>query len=228
MEEKTINVWNVIFSSCIVIAYTLVSILLIHDKSETFWIVLIFAWIVMIVHLIVSNYVIKKNINLANVFFGLSIIRVGYIYFIIQLVFGIIIMFLSISISKVLAIEVVILILYLLAVVSAMTVKNIVVNDDSRVAKKTFYLKALEADVEEILSRVENPIYYKEIDKIRECIKYSDPMSHDSLENIEIRITENINQLKEDILSENDTILQTAKEIIQLIESRNQKCKILK
>ena len=60
---------------------------------------------------------------------------------------------------------------------------------------------------------------------LSEKIRFSDPMSSDSLSNIEHQITLNIDQLKN---VDNDSRMELIRKIMQLVTERNVKCKILK
>ena len=83
-------------------------------------------------------------------------------------------------------------------------------------------------DVSSIIDRCKDDEAKKELDKLSESLKYSDPVSNDELKESEQRIAEEINTLGKMIDSNEDGIIEKIKEIERLLEDRNRRCKALK
>ena len=68
-----------------------------------------------------------------------------------------------------------------------------------------------------------------EIKKVYEAFRFSDPMSSDALNDIEDRIQNQFNLLQEVVITENtEKVSQVSKDLLNLIDYRNKKCKITK
>ncbi len=97
------------------------------------------------------------------------------------------------------------------------------------VRQKTFSLGLLRADVETLASRANDGAVKKELATLAEAIRYSDPMSAQSLLPLEGMIEAKVAELRHAVeAGGTDDAFALVKEVLLLIEERNRKCKLLK
>ena len=92
-------------------------------------------------------------------------------------------------------------------------------------AEKTFNIKSMQVDVE-LLSSNDKSLSMC-LHNLSETIRFSDPMSHSHLAELEFEIIDKIKLLKNN-LNNIETAIQICDEIKTLLKERNQKCKLLK
>ena len=114
------------------------------------------------------------------------------------------------------------------AVSKATAAADIVEQVDAKVKTSTAFIKGLTADAEGLLSKAQTPEAKDACRKVYEALRYSDPVSNDSLGGIENQIEDKFSALSNALASAPDTVPALAEELLQLIADRNRKCKALK
>lgn len=116
-----------------------------------------------------------------------------------------------------------------IAVMTMDSATNHIAAIDQQIKRDTFFMKALTVDADRVLSKAKSNEVQKECRRAYEAIRYSDPMANPYLEPIETKIYEQLT-LVEKAVEEDDAQLTKANvdELIILVNSRNQKCKLLK
>lgn len=100
---------------------------------------------------------------------------------------------------------------------------------EQKVKQKTFFIKALTVDADILVSKVENAEIKAICTKVYEAIRYSDPMSNDALATAELEIENHFKAFNEAALAGDVELAQTvSKTLLESIEARNKKCKLLK
>jgi hypothetical protein len=100
---------------------------------------------------------------------------------------------------------------------------------DRVVRAKTFRIRSLQAEVEALVAKTEDVSLRKALTELSEAIRYSDPMSHAQLADLENKIeakTAALIKVAEHGNAENAGTL--CAELRQLVAERNRKCNILK
>ena len=98
---------------------------------------------------------------------------------------------------------------------------------DDKVKAKTFFIKNLTVDAETLISKASTDEAKAEAKKVYEAIRYSDPMANDTLSSLESEITNKFNVFENAVVS-GESLEETSKALLVLIEERNNKCKMLK
>jgi uncharacterized membrane protein YtjA (UPF0391 family) len=106
--------------------------------------------------------------------------------------------------------------------------RGTVADIDTEIAKKTSFCNLVLLEVEIINLRITDPELKKEVSKLIETIKYSDPVSNENLLDIEKEIKKMIFNLKDVIATNKEIAKKYASEISLLFEQRNKCCKALK
>ena len=140
----------------------------------------------------------KPETKLRDVFFGLPVAIVGVIYLLVQLLAGVFFMlFPGISLKFAATIQILLLAAYLILAISAFIGKNIVVDIDEMTRKKVLFVRSLEITLVELKGIAKSETLKSRLADLAETVRYSDPMSHESLAGLEQRISAMISALAE-------------------------------
>mgnify|MGYP007103946947 CR=1 FL=1 len=116
-----------------------------------------------------------------------------------------------------------------ICMVSAKAAAGWVAHTDDKIKAQTAFIKSLAIDAETLMAEAESPEIKAELKKACEAIRYSDPISNDSLRNIEAQITEQFAHLSKAVASCDVTAVQ--KDVAALtgfVAERNRKCRLAK
>lgn len=206
------------------ILFNVIAFVIPTEKTATFWIAYVFSVIAFIAQAVIWNIVFKAEDTLKSKFLGLPTISIGFAYGIIQLIaFAVFMAFPLITPWIAIVVCSVIFGFSAIFLISTEVGKDEVKRVEKKVAAKVSYIKDLQVDVE-LLADSEPDIDIKNaLKKLAEKIRYSDPMSEDSLVELDRRISDSVDGLK---CSENKSEL--IRQIDSLITERNNKTKILK
>ena len=168
--------------------------------------------------------------NAQKRFYNISLLSASYSGLILSLIVGSLCMLISSLPYQVSVIGcAIILVFNLLSVIKAAVVINEVARVDEKVKTQTMFIRMLTVDADTLVARAESKAIKAECKKVYEALRYSDPMSSDSLAGVEAQITLRFSDF-ESAVTENqpESVEKIAKELIILIEDRNRKCKLLK
>lgn len=100
---------------------------------------------------------------------------------------------------------------------------------DQKIKTQTFFIKALTVDASGLMARAQTEIAAEQTKKVYEAIRYSDPMSNEALSGTESQITILFSEFSDAVSAGDDSaVQQTAKNLLILLQDRNNKCKFLK
>lgn len=164
--------------------------------------------------------------NLQKLFYNIPLFRVSYAGLIASFVVGGLCMLISplpywvgiLTCAITLA-------LMILAVNKAALAAQLVAEVDEKVKTNTYFIRSLTADAEGLMAKAlpENKAACK---KVYEALRYSDPMSHEALADIEGEISLRFAALE--AAGADAEFSAVADELCALIADRNRKCKVLK
>ena len=123
----------------------------------------------------------------------------------------------------------VLLILSLGGSITTQSANDTIEKIESEVKEKVFYIRSLEVDIGGMAARCSDLPMKRELEKLQEKIRYSDPMSSSRLATLEESIQTLCEYLGELITRQDyGAALATLQQIERLLEERNEKCKLLK
>lgn len=203
---------NVIINAIIFVVYVLV-ILLNFQTDFNFILTFIFS----LVTLLINIYISLQN-NHENSFNQYPILIATNILFIIQLVVSIIIVYLSfiIPVKLALLVQVIILAFHLILVVLLLPSKHHIEKVEKRYSNYTTFYQNIKTDIDNIISKNNNPDLEKDLKDLKELISYSNPTTSVEVQDIDVMILENIKELKIKI---NEQPTEQTKELISVISS---------
>ena len=196
--------------------------------DSTFWVAYAFIIVAFIGQLICAHIAFKAD-NLKKLFYNMPIITISYTGLIIMLIVGA----LAMSVPGIPAwagviVCVLVLAFTAIAVVKASWAASEVERIDEKVAAQTSFIKSLTYEAEGLAARARTPEAKAACKKVYEAIRYSDPMSSDSLNLLEAQITVKLAEFKDALSSAAEdpaAMNTTAEDLLQLIADRNRKCK---
>lgn len=194
-----------------------------------FWGGYIFIMIAFIGQLVCAAIAFKAE-NKTKLFYNIPIIRISYTGLILTLIFGAIVMAIPDLPNWIGAIICLVILAFTsIAVVKAKGAADAVEKIDQKVKVKTFFIKSLTVDAENLLARAATPEAKDACKKVFEAVRYSDPMSNDALAGVESQITMKFAELNDAVAEDNlEKVADLAKQVIILVNDRNKKCKVLK
>lgn len=198
-------------------------------RVGSFWVGYAFSIIAILLLAGVCLRAFDKDQSIKSRFLGWSLVNVAWVYFVIQLISGLIFMILPvIPVFITIIISVLILGVCLILLISAEIGISQIEHLDKVTAEKTFYLKSLQLDVDTMIQKSTDVTLNKQLKELSDAIRYGDPMSSSQLAEIENIIFEKTAELGGKINADTATASALCTELIQLVIKRNKQCKILK
>lgn len=194
------------------------------EKTATFWIAYAFSTIAFLLQIAIWKLAFKRTDTIKSKFLGIPLLSVGFRYLVIQVIaFAVFMIFPALPTWIPIVVCSVILGGSAICLIGTETGREEINRVEEKVKSKVFYIKSLQVDVEMLAETESNPIIKAELTKLAEKIRFSDPVSSDTLAEIESEI---VNKIKE-IETSKDKLAIIAV-TTALVDERNKKAKNLK
>ncbi len=178
---------------------------------------------------VASMIAFKDSDNLERKVFGTPIVFTGLKYYAILAIVTAICLIAGIKAIVPAVVGIVFIALGAIELVKAKSAIQVVEEIDSKVKEKQIFMRTLTSEAEVLISKAESEALKTEVKKVYEAIRYSDPMTNDSLYAIEKEISNGFMVFKEAVISADVELAKSSgKNLIENIEERNLKCKLLK
>ncbi|MBR3965192.1 MAG: hypothetical protein IKJ80_07275 [Clostridia bacterium] len=210
---------GIVFALFNVIAFVLPT-----AKTATFWTAYAFSLVAFALQIPLWKLAFDKKDTLKSKFLGIPIINVGIAYLVLQLIAFAIFMSLPtlptwlavIACSVILAISA-------LCAISGQAGANEIDRVEEKIKVKRAFIQFLQVDIEMLAENEADAETKTSLKKLAEKVRFSDPMSHEMLGELESRISAKVEEMKTEadkkaLISEIDTLLT----------ERNKKCKLIK
>lgn len=194
------------------------------EKTATFWIAYVFTAIAFVAQIAIWKKTFGKEDTLKSKFLGLPVVHIGAVYLIIQIIaLAVFTTVPTLPTWSAIVACAVILGASAVCMIAGEVGQTEIERVETKVQKKVFFIKALQADVELLVDTEKDTSTKAALQQLAEKIRYSDPMSNEALAEIEKAITEKVAELK----TSPDKI-PVIQEIISLLTERNKKSKTTK
>ena len=213
------------------IVYTVITFLIWGDDKETgFWFGWFFSLVATAITAGLPYILVKKGEEVKSLLNSFSIYYITVIYFVAQLLLGLLCMILNEGPMPLLVVlEVILHAVYIFFVIVSVMGKNTISDIEQHQKEKVYFVKSIAADLGLVAGKIQDEELKSKVEKIAEIAKFSDPMSNQSLAGIEATISTKVEELKNAV---EEGKLEGLNEIIDKIEEkfaeRNEKCKLLK
>ena len=232
--KKGIGIYSIIWAICLAVFNVIVfvtpnEIAGISKFSGSFWVGYIFITVAFLGQLACAIMAFKAN-NLKKLFYNVSLISISYGGLVAMLIVGSVFMAIPILPEWIAIIVCVIILAFnVIAIIKAAAAANIVNSIDERIKAQTFFIKNLTVDAQSLVTFAKSDELHAEAKKVYEAIRYSDPMSNAALSDLEAQIEKQFNAFSEAVKADDAELAkETADALVEIVERRNQKCKLLK
>lgn len=194
------------------------------EKPGTFWIAYVFTAVAFAAQIVIWKNALGKEDTQKSKFLGLPVVYIGIAYLIAQVVaFAVFTAIPALPIwSAVVACSAIVGISAVL-MIAGEAGRGEIERVEEKVQKKVFFIRELQADVELIAAKESNADLKIALTQLAERIRFSDPMSNEHMEDLEIKISSKVAELKNTI-----NRLETITELNSLLDERDKKVKMLK
>lgn len=176
------------------------------------------------------SYVGLKDDNLTKVFYNIPLLRVSVIGVVVTAIAGSIFMAIPTAETWIAAVvSVIVLAFVAIATIKAHAAGDIAQSVEKKIKEQTFFIRTLTVDAQNLMARAVTPEAQSLVKKVYEAVRYSDPMSNESLSEIEGRIGYEFRIFEAAVKSGDTAAMENqAQELLILLDNRNNKCKALK
>lgn len=232
--KKSIGVYSIIWAICLAVFNVIVfitpnEIAGVSKFSGSFWVGYIFITIAFVGQLVCAFIALKAK-NLKKLFYHIPLFSISYVGLIAMLIAGSIFMAIPVLPEWIgIIVCVIILAINIIAIISAKSAAEIVSGIDEKVRVQTFFVKELTIEAQGLMNSAKSDDLRAETKKVYEAIRYSDPVSNAALVEINAQIKRQFNAFANAVASEDDELAkEAANALVEMVELRNQKCKLLK
>lgn len=221
---KKNNLMYYLVITILLILFNIIAFVIPIEKNTTFWIVYVFSDLAFIMQVPLWMISFGKNDTLKNKFLGISLIYIGIFYLIIQLiVFIVFVVFPTLPVWLAIIICSIIFALSIIFVIAGKTGTKEIKRIDEKIKVKRAFIQFLQTDIEMLIENEKDNETKEALKKLAEKVRFSDPMSHEMLAELESRISSKVDEMK-NLFNKKELI----DEVDKLLIERNKKCKILK
>lgn len=223
-----------IVSFIILVIFNVIAFSVPIPKTPSFWIAYGFTFLAILIQGFVWKYTQDKVNDIKSLYLHIPILKVAYTYFIIQAIGFILVLCYPILEWWISLIGCVLIFgISCICLIAADVTKDIIDENneefseiskiETKVKEKVFFIKSCQAEIEILFNVEKDPTIKEKLNSLKDIIKYSDPMTHESLCDLEDKIKTKIEELKNS--NDKSSLIE---EISNLIKERNIKTKILK
>ena len=232
--KRNFGIYSIIWAICLAVFNVIVFVTPneiggISKFSGSFWVGYIFITIAFIGQLICAFFAFKPR-NFEKLFYKIPLISVSYSGLVLMLIAGSVFMAAP-TLPEWIGIIVCVLILAFsaIAIIKASAAAEIVSGIDEKVKTQTFFIKNLATDAQSLMTSAKSDELRAEAKKVYEAIRYSDPVSNVALSELNTQIERQFNTFADAVNADDAELAkETADTLLEMIEVRNQKCKVLK
>ena len=232
--KKSFGIYSIIWAICLAVFNVIVFV----TPNETdgvskfdrlFWIAYAFITVAFLIQLICAFFAFRAA-TLKKFFYNTSLLVVSYGGLVAMLIAGSVFMTIpALSTWIGIIVCVIILAIQMIGIIKAASAAAIVSGMDEKIEMQTSFIKCLTMNAEHLASSATSDELCAEAKKVYEAIRYSDPMADSALTDLDSQIERQFSAFA-DAIKEEDCELakETATVFLELIQKRNQSCKLLK
>ena len=221
---KKNNLMSYLALGIVFVLFNVIAFVIPTDKTATFWTVYAFSVVAVTVQIPLWKVALGKKDTLNSKFLGIPVIYVGITYLIIQLIaFAIFMIFSTLPVWLAVVVCAIILAISALCAIAGQAGANEINRVEEKIKVKRAFIQFLQTDIEMLVERETDAKAKEALQKLAEKVRFSDPMSHEMLGELESRISAKVEEMK--TAADKKALIE---EITTLLTERNKKCKILK
>lgn len=222
-KQATAIVYTILF-----IVYNIVFFCIPFPKTIAAYIELLFTWAAFGISYLIYRNAFDDAQSLQSKVYGFPIFRLGYLYLAVQCILGFLVGLIGyvvdVPIWVVIMLSVLILGAALIGAIAADQVRNTIEQTEQQSAQQTKTMTYFRLDVSELSDKAGSTELKEQMRKLEEEAKYSDPVSGDSLKEIEQQLQGELSVLQTLMEKDEQKAVQKVAEIRRLLAARNRKC----
>lgn len=225
-NKSNIRFWTVL--AILLLAYNATVFLVPFAKTAVFWVSYAFT-IVSFAVAAMSLAIAFRKPDARSRFYGFPIARIGVVYWIIQLVAGIVFMYYAniVPFWLVTVIYVLLLAAALIGLIGADMVVDDIHEQDEKLKKDVSTMRALQSRVGQLSAQCENPDASRAVKSFAEELRFSDPVSGKESEEAEADLSALIDDLQQAVAdSDAAGIISLCHRASGVLAERNRLCKL--
>lgn len=221
---KKNNLMSYLALGILFVLFNLIAFLIPTEKNATFWTAYVFSVIAFAVQIPLWKIAFGKKDTLKSKFLGIPVIHVGIAYLIIQLIaFAVFMVFPTLPVWLAVIVCAIILATSALCIIAGQAGANEINRVEEKIKVKRAFIQFLQTDIEMLAENETDTETKAELKKLAEKVRFSDPMSHEMLGELESRISAKVEEMK--TAADKKALIE---EVTTILTERNKKCKILK
>lgn len=213
----------------IFVIYNLVVFLIPFNMNGVFWTSYVFTLVAFAVVMSSIYIAFNRKPDAKSKFYGFPIAKIGVIYGIAQLVVCVVFM----ALGKIAPVWLAVLVygvglcVAVIGLVSADAVRDNIETQDKALKKDVVLMRSLQSKVNQMVTAGGNLDFVKDLKAFAEEIKYSDPVSSDSLAGIEADLASTVNELESAVVDgDSASVRALCRKATMLLGERNRLCKL--
>ena len=167
-----------------------------------------------------------KGEGVKSKFYGFPILRLGAVYFAVQIVLSLIVM--AVAVVKIwvaLVVYVILLGAAAIGLIAADAMREEIQRQDVKLKKDVSFMRNLQSKVCQMATQCDAP----ELKRFAEDIRYSDPVSSDALGDIEQELAAAVEELQAAVVDgDGESVAQLCRKASAVLSERNRLCKLNK
>ena len=215
----------------LLVVFAVIALAVPFVKGGVFWLSFVFGIIAIAVQLYVLKSAFGKDGSPRSKIYGFPIAKIGFVYMVAQLLLSLIFMALGFMCPMWIPVVIYVILLGAIAVgfIAADVTRDEIENQDVALKADTECMQNLRSIVYPLSGQIEDAECSEMLKKLAEEFKYSDPVSSDSIKDIEQELTALVNELQKAVI---DADVEAIKVLCQKIKvtliERNRICKLNK
>lgn len=165
-----------------------------------------------------------KGEGVKSKFYGFPILRLGAVYFAVQIVLSLIVM--AVAVVKIwvaLVVYVILLGAAAIGLIAADAMREEIQRQDVKLKKDVSFMRNLQSKVCQMATQCDAP----ELKRFAEDIRYSDPVSSDALGDIEQELAAAVEELQAAVVDgDGESVAQLCRKASAVLSERNRLCKL--
>lgn len=231
LNKKSISMIAVY--AIILVVYILVFCLIPFPKIAASYISFVFTVVSILASFGITVFAFKGDDTVVSKIYGFPVFRIGYLYVAAQFVVGVIICivasFVPVPYWVALLLSIILLGAAAIGVIATDNTRDAIISVDNQVERVTKAVKIFKLDIAAIVDLCEDTEIKKELNKLSEDMKYSDPVSSEATEEAETQLLEEIRILRAFVENnDNENSLKQIRKTSNLLAERNRICKAFK
>lgn len=221
---KKNNFMSYLALGIVFVLFNVIAFVIPTDKTATFWTAYAFSVVAFAVQIPLWKIALGKKDTLKSKFLGIPVIHVGITYLIIQLIaFAIFMIFPTLPVWLAIIVCAIILAISALCAIAGQAGANEINRVEEKIKVKRAFIQFLQTDIEMLVEIEKDAETKAALKKLAEEVRFSNPMSHEMLGELESRISAKVEEMK--AAADKKVFVE---DVEKLLIERNKKCKILK